>query len=441
MKRTNILKLAICIAIVVLLSMISFVGIYVREQKNMVNIMPAYRLGMGLSEWLSITLKVNEGTKEMPVEHEHEEGEEHSEDEEEQTQTVLINDEEDKTELNYEISKSIIDKRLKGYGFSQYYIRQDKSNGDIVLEIENSERTLSVIQYMTYKGIFEIKDTATNEILMNNSDIKEAKALYSADPYGSGTVVYVNIVFNKKGKEKLLEISKTYTNESEQTISMYIEGEEIMSTGFEEERKDGKLQITMGQASTDSGTVQKYLVQASNIANLINNGNMQLQYEISNSLDIKSEIDLKFIAKIFGIITAIITIFIILKYKINGVFGSLAIAAFIAITLLAARYLNLILTVEGLFAILAGTILQILFVIIILKKYDAKEKSTFKDTVISFSKYMVPLIIIYGVFCFMSWLPVNSFGTIMLWQTVIMFLVNLTVLRELLNLNISGGKK
>lgn len=65
-----------------------------------------------------------------------------------------------------------------------------------------------------------MKDSESGEILLNNDDVKDAKVLYNNTQ--AGVNVYLEIVFNKQGKEKLQEISKTYNSnvkqETENTV-------------------------------------------------------------------------------------------------------------------------------------------------------------------------------------------------------------------------------
>ena len=68
-----------------------------------------------------------------------------------------------------------------------------------------NENTDSVISNLGTAGKFQILDSETNEVLMNNDDIKAAKVMYGSDPSGatSGTVVYLDIEFDKEGTNKI----------------------------------------------------------------------------------------------------------------------------------------------------------------------------------------------------------------------------------------------
>ena len=82
-----------------------------------------------------------------------------------------------------------------------YIIRQDKSNGTIILELPENSNTDRVVGQIALQGKFEIVDHETDEVLMTNDDIKSVIAGYGTISTGS-TAVFININFNKEGIEK-----------------------------------------------------------------------------------------------------------------------------------------------------------------------------------------------------------------------------------------------
>ena len=147
----------------------------------------------------------------------------------------------------------------------------------MTITIPEDDTTDNIVSSLGTMGKFEIVDSDTNEVLMNNGDIKQSKVMYgsnsnSSSATSSGTVVYLDIEFNKEGTKKLEDISSKYTNttsnntsnntttETENTtntenntdttsnksssttkkITMKIDDETIMSTAFDETLKTGK---------------------------------------------------------------------------------------------------------------------------------------------------------------------------------------------------------
>ena len=77
--------------------------------------------------------------------------------------------------------------------------------------------------------------------------------------------------------------SDTTTSSTEKKITMKIDDEEIMSTSFDETLKTGKIQLSIGKATTDSKTLQGYVSQASNIAVVLDSGKMPIKYDVDEN--------------------------------------------------------------------------------------------------------------------------------------------------------------
>ena len=64
MKKNKGIKLTLIILCIILLSMISFVGVYVQNKGTMKNVLPEYLLSRDLKGYRRIELKVSEDIKE-----------------------------------------------------------------------------------------------------------------------------------------------------------------------------------------------------------------------------------------------------------------------------------------------------------------------------------------------------------------------------------------
>lgn len=211
MKKNVGLKI-LTILVIIAICLISFVGIYKKDKGQMVSIIPDYKLSMNLAGSRTARL-TNDVTKEVIYDSEgnvatdgtNEDGtlkDGYTKKDEK------VNKEEVLTKENYELSKQIIEKRLKANNVSDYILRQNTEDGSIMVEISEDENTNNLISDLTYLGSFEIVDSETKEVLIDNSNIKSAKAVYSDG--NSGTTVYLSIEFNKEGTKKFEEITKTY---------------------------------------------------------------------------------------------------------------------------------------------------------------------------------------------------------------------------------------
>ena len=330
MKKIKILTI---ILLIILITMVAFWGIYTQVQNRMENQVKDYSYAMDLAGSRVVRLIVSNGSETTVKDSEGNvvENSENLTDDEIATNGYTkietpYNSDEVKTVDNYKKSKEIIEKRFNELGISNYITKLDEETGDIIVEITENENTDSIVSNLATTGKFEIVDSQTQEVLMDNSDIKLANVMYGANSSSttsSGTIVYLNIEFTKVGKGKLEEISTNYTktNEdtnttseetnttdenattdettsgdsssddtTEKTITMKIDGEEIMTTSFDEPIRTGRLQLSIGSATTDTDTLNGYINQASNMAVVLDTGNMPVRYEVDTNEFIESDI-------------------------------------------------------------------------------------------------------------------------------------------------------
>ena len=463
MKGIKILTIVLAI---ILVSMVSFFGVYVQNKNIMENKVADYQYAMDLNGARTIKLEINE----------------------EESDDV-------KTEENYKTAKSVIEKRLKTVGVQEDNISVNTSTGAITIEIPENTSTDSVVSNLNTTGKFEIIDTETEEVLLNNDDIKSSSVLYNTT--SAGTTVYLEIAFNKEGKEKLNEISRTYvpadettentttnetatndvtvnevttnetsnetttnevtTNEAtteetnsddeakEKTITMKIDDEEIMTTSFDEPLTTGVIQLSVGSATTDTTTLQDYITQAQNVATVLDSGKLPIKYDITKNQYVLSNIeqqDLLYIALAVSIVALIGIIILIIKYKTNGLLAGIAYIGLAAIYMLIIRYANVTISIPSIFATIAMLILNYIFTIMLLKnikinkeeqKENAVNKATSK-TYIDFFIRIIPVCIIVIAFCFIQWTPISSFGMISFWGLAIIAIYNAIITRYLLKI-------
>lgn len=445
------LKIIFITLLIILLSIISFAGLFVQDTKFMKNIVPEYKLGMDLEGYRAITILVSD--EKETIYYDKDGNVVSSEEDEGTSKEVPVNSEEDLTKENYIMARDLIKDRLNELGISEYLVRLDEENGSITVQLPEDDMTDIASQFLYTRGEFVIEDADTGEVLLDYSNIKNAKVGYSS--LSSGTAVYLSIEFDKNSKEKLKEISNTYvttTNEdgeeTEKKVSLKIDGSTLLTTSFESEISDGILPINLG-TSASSTTVNTYLNQARNIAILLNNGPIPLEYEVDQNRFIKSDIrldDAIIPGIILGVVVAIALIVLVIKYKKLGLFGVISFIGYAAILLLAARIFNLIITLEGICGILISIILNYILLVYLLHVLKNTEKDlieykkAFNKAVLSVILVLVPVLIIGIILCFAAWLPAYSFGTIMFWGVFIMVLYNISITRILFLNSINKDK-
>lgn len=475
-KRERIIKIITACLITILISMIGFVGIYTQKQNQMKNQIKDYDLSMDLKGARILSIKPKEDketiikdtegnkiTEELTDEQITEKG---------YTKEEVNKNAEKLTKENFEKTKTIIQKRLKNMGIENYIIRLNEETGEIFIELEENTETDTIVSNIGATGKFEIQDSETKEVLLDNSDIKLVDVRYNTAE--TGTDVYLNIQFDKEGKNKLTEITENYktintttenattentttentttentTSESETTeaqkkVVIKIDDEEVTTTSFDNIIRTGSLQLTVGKSSTSRSKINENAKKANNIASTLSFGNLPVDYEVSQNEYILSNITTKKIQQLITIIAIIAVIGLIalmFRYKLTGVLSSIAFIGFTALYLLLVRYANVIITLEGIFGI---AVILVINYILTNKIANSNEKEkTAKEVKKEYGKSwlkIIPICIISIVFSFARWTPIASLGMVMLWGLALSAVYQLFITIPLIKINDKSNK-
>lgn len=458
MKTVKILTITL---LVILISMINFVGIYQKNKNRMENKVKDYSYSMSLNGARTIKLKVNTESKD----------------------DVPNNGEEVLTAENYKKSKEVIEKRLNKMNVEEYTTSVNEATGEITIQIpEQNSQTDTIIGNLNTVGKFEILDSETKEVLLNNDDIKSSEVLYNTT--NSGTSVYLQIEFNKNGKDKLKNVSQTYvsvnnttnnttennvaenttseteneatntttegssdTATTEKKITMKIDDQEIMSTSFDEPITTGKIQLSVGSATTDRTTLQNYVDQAQSVATTLDTGKLPVKYDLEKNQYILPKLTTQDLIKVeiaIAIIAVVGIIILIVKHKLNGLLAGIAYVGLSAVYMLVVRYTNVTISIESIAGIIIVLILNYIFTTMFLNKIEElnKEKAENvmkKATGETYKKFylrIIPVCIMAITFSFIKWVPISSFGMITFWGIVIIAIYNAIITRYLLKANV-----
>ena len=491
MKKVKIITM---IVLIILITMVSFFGVYTQVQNRMENQVKEYALDMDLDGARYVRLSVNRENTDVIKDADGNEVETDEEMTDEQLvekgytkESVPNNSEDVLTVENYEKSKKIISERLELQGAGEYEISVDNETGDILVQIPENENTDSFVSNMNTIGNFEIIDADTKEILMDNNDIKSVNVMYGSNSSTStGTTVYMNIEFDKEGTKKLENISNTYvegtdttnttsedtntttenttntetenttdnttSNETNTTednaettkeITLKIDDQEIMTTSFDEPIENGRLQLSMGTATTDVNTLQDNIAQTSAMASVLDSGKLPIQYDIKSNEYILSDITnthIAYLALVVGIVLLIGFIIFVIRYKVNGLLSAIAFIGLISLYLLVIRYTNVSVSIQGIVGIIVTFILNYIFINKILstikKSEDSKKLETVKEGIKEsykeFFMKLIPICISVIAFCFASWTTISSFGMVMFWGIALIALYNYLITATML---------
>lgn len=448
MKSSNKLKAITLILVIILITILSFLGVYNVSSVYGDNLVKDYSAGMDLKTKKLIRLKPDDTVNEVTYDSEGNKVEKQEDEGQYTVKQEPVNPQEVLNKENYKKAINIIEDRLNKMDAEEYNIRFNEENGIIELEMIDNELTNYILEAIRVPGDFKIIDADTQDVLMEASLVKKAGVLYGSTS-SAGTTVYLDIEFNKEGSKKLEELSKTYVKSTEQVtnaegqtedkttekkVTVKIDDNSLISTSFGEALTNGHLYISVGQATTSNDDLKRYGLQASVYASMIECGKNPVVYTVENNEVIVSNINSSVIPTVAIIALAIEAIILIVIFKLNGIIASILQIGYVALLLLVLKYTNVCITLEGLFAIILAGIINMTFIYKVLQdvKKDENVVSAINKGIIKFINMSIPLLIVAIVFCFVKYLGINSFGMVMFWGYVISLLYNIVFTKTIL---------
>ena len=471
MKAQKRLNVILVVLIIVLVSIISFVGIFYQSRNEMVSRIPEYKSGTNIKGHRIVTLEVSEDGKTSGEESTENKTTENEVAENETSNNAESKNTENNTD-NYKKSAEIIKKRLKNLKVEDYSVSLDENTGKIEIDLPENDQTDIILSDITQKGNFQIADSSTNEVLLSNSDVKSVDVGKQVN--GSYSVVYMNINFNMQGAKKFKNVTVKYQNNvSENTIAAENTSEEnttttensteknstseeniaknttsdessdssnksrqvvlkiddttMMTTSFTEVIDNGILSLTIG-SSKDNDEIQTYVYGGDNLAAIIENEAMPLQYEIKGNTYVASEVgtsNIKIIVYVEIAIALVISLYLIIRYRVKGIMATILSVGYVAALLLVIRYANVVLSIEGILAIALSFVVNTVFNIMLLNRIKEKnmtaeeKKQKYNEALKRYSLSIIPIVIIAIVCCLVNWDAIYSFGMVMFWGIII----------------------
>lgn len=447
MKNIKIITIVLAI---VLVTLVAFGGVYLQTQNRMENKVKDYTLGRELAGARVFELKIVDGEGEGEAKP----------------------NPEDLTLENYETVKTTIEERLDNLGAQDYVISLNKENGTIRVELAEDENTDTYAYFLTASGKVEIKEKDADTVLLSDSMVKDAVYTYTSDAEGMYKV-YIELRLTEEGQAKIEEIKNNYAI-LEEEVSKIEEAESkkeaekkdktenaegtttqekteseptkkigvlrIGGTELDIERiEKNKVIVKVGGETANTTSINNNIASAAELTLLIRSGKVPVQYEISTNRFIYSDIteqQLLYFAVALAIILVIVLVAFTIVYKVKGLLASISFIGFVAILSLILRYTNVLISIEGIGAIIVVLALNLRFNNIILDKVKTMNviNEAITNTYKEFFLKLIPVIIITLVFCFAGWSNLNSFGMIMFWGLMLIAVYNALVTKTLLKL-------
>lgn len=478
MKKDYTLKIVLAMLVVVLVSLVSFAGVYKGR-----NLLKDYSLGTDFKGKQMATFKVSEessdndestedsseenaeGNAEEKTEENTEEnkegnaegdsqqndvennGENSKENPENENSSEENNEESDKAQSDnektaeespeekskkYKQTKNIIEKRLASMEVGEYNIRVNEQDGSLAIELPQ-DMDPSYFSQVVAKGKAQILNQSTNEVLVESNGFKDVKTKLDTTSY-STPVVLIKVKFTKDAKNMFKNVNTNYTdsdgNETEATFAFSLDGQTLYTdnaTSFVETAKNGNLDLIINQ-STDEEEIKDDYQNALILASIIKNGEIPVEYNLESTEIIHSNVNIKTIIIISVIAGVLMLIYAMFKFKQKAILPVISLVGLVATILLVLRYTNVKIT--G-FTVLGIAILTIANYILILK--CLKNKKSFKENFIRMLDVLIPCFIIAIVFCCAPYLNLATLGMTIFWGTIVMIVYNAVITRILIN--------
>ena len=406
MKKVKIITITL---ISLIIAMVAFVGIYLPKQKSnrMHNVVKEFKLSPDIYGQRHIRLQISEVNEEA------------------------------KKEENYIKVKEIIEKRLEKIVAEEYSVALNKSTGTIDINLAENDYTDEILSVIIQSGTFEIIDTKTKEVLMNNSDLESVNVGYGGSSQSSeAQSVSVEYKFNEQSIKKLEDITNKYvktekvqteedseeTQEAKNTVTILVSGQNLIETDFETPITTGSLYLNMGTATTDAKELNKTLKEAGKLKIVLEEGKFPVQYELSGNKLVLGNINAQEIINISVIVVILVGLLVLtIKYRTTGIFGTILLIGSMSVYILVLKYANVAISVNSLLLIPLFGVINIGIIAKIINEIKSSQEKAEKATqkankpIKEILLISLPLFIISIVFTFGKITTINSFGMTMFW--------------------------
>ena len=461
------------ILIIILITIIAFIGIYVKKLNAYKDFIPEYKTGMDFDGYAELKFKLSEESEEKEVwldsdgkfkgyvvsQDQQSEGDAVVETQgpqsvsEEAEQVSIykkekrtIKDNEDSV-LNkecYNRTKNIIEKRLRDVGVSEYNMHLDNSTGNLTIDMIDSVDITKLYQLVTSKGELNIIDSADGSILIGSEHIKTASSVYGQPDENSGYQVYLQIVFDKEGANLLKDVSRNYVSVTDSTgnsttkyIEVQVDGETIAKTFFNTELGNGRIQIPIGRATTDNATFTEYLASTSRMATIIDSGVLDNVYTLASDNFVVSNISDNFIMILKIVACALLVIIAIgltIAFKGKGLLAGISNIGYVSLLTIMIRYTNVTITINSLIILFMLEVLNIIFIAMLLKGINSTKEGAsiaFGNVVKKYYLAIIPVMIFAIILTFATNLTVGTIGMVGFWGLLVQLVYNYVITRTL----------
>lgn len=439
MKKSKIMKLILMILICVLIILVGFVGIYSKKLNAYKNNLPEYELASDLKGSTVLEFEVDDSTETIYYDKDGNKVDSSTvtdENKEEYTQEEkAVNNKESLTVENYKQVVKIMKERLKFLQTDQYKLDLDEKTGKIVLTFEDAYPD-DIKSILPMEGKFELVDSNTEDIMISSTDFNSVEATYAS--VENGYTTYINVKLNTSGTEKINNIDKyktTTDSESGETttnkLKVMFDDDEVAEVSYDNILLTGKtLRITTDENLTSNSSINSEMNTNTVVSKLATMGKMPVVYKLTAEEYVKSDVAdyVRYIVIAIVAICAAISLYFIIRYKLNGLLEVITFVANASLFLILIRLTKIQISLNGFAGILGLITLNTILVNNILKSIKNSDKTfseNIKNAYLKTINAFVIVLIIFAVFSFSEMTVISSMGLLIFWGWVVTILGNL----------------
>ena len=428
--------------------LIGFVGIYTKQQNKYVNKIPVYQLSADLKGEDTIELEVDDTVNTKYYDKDGKEVDASTvTDKNKKNYTEkkeAVNAEENLTEENYKKCVDIFDKRLKFIKADEYRLDLDKKTGKVVLTFSD-DYAEDIENILPMEGKLELVDTKTEDVILDYTGIKSVLPSYAADEDGKDEV-YLDFVLNKEGMDKINSLDaykKSTDDKGEETTNQFtvqFDGETIGEVSYDDTVVNGKhFRVTLAKEITSTTTLNTQMNTATVVAKLANIGKMPVVYTVAAEEYVKATNASDHFYMMLAVVAAIavlIALYVIVKYRVDGLLGVIGMATNIALIMIITRTTNITLSYNSLAAMVGLLMMNTYLVTQLLSNIKKnKEKSVWENVKLAYLKSIdvaFVTVLLFTVFAFGGSTVIGTMGLFFFWGWTIVMLGNLLFTSTLL---------
>lgn len=323
MKTKNVIKIAIYVVFVALISYFAIFGLKIGE-RTIIKSAKNINTGLDISGGVTIIYQA------VP-----DEGKEITED-------------------DLKKSVAVIEKRLYAKNIFDYIVRYDISTNQITVEVPVDTSDTSVDPLKAVEGLdktakVEFRDPDSN-VLLSGDDIVSAKYSETSTDSTGLRSPHVELTFSEEGATKFSDATAKLIGK---TIAIYLDDTCLTEPVVNQQITSNNAIITMG-----NGTYAEKKKNAEEYAMLIDSGAMPFTLNVINKEYIgpyigQQALEISVKAGIVALI--LVCLIMIVVYRLPGLVSSISLIAYIAFTILIIANTNISLTLPG----IAGLILSL----------------------------------------------------------------------------------